>query len=466
MTPTYLKPPWMTTLIAWGLTNVAGAGGPGDLHREATILDLHADTPCQLVRRRGYSLRERLTFNEIDLPRMREGNLAGQFFVLWPPADAVAAGRAEAFCRQALAAIRRAAEESGGIEWVTSADGLRDARARGKVGALLGMEGAECLSGKVGSLAGWHREGVRYLGLTWNGLNPFATPAAARGHGARGLTPLGRSLVAEANRLGVLVDVSHASERTFWDVVRASRAPIIASHSCSRSLRPHPRNLDDEQARAVARSGGVIGVNFFSLFLKPARERATVEDVARHVVHLVRVAGAAHVALGSDFDGYIRTPVGLEDVSKLPNLTAALLRRGLTPAQIRQVLGENVLRVLGDASRDVHRGARRVPLDAKEVRPAGAHRLLDRNDLTRFTSRGTVRFAVRGQPTHLALHPCGRGRLQVELRRAGEEKPAWAEEMRLEGDRIVRELPPMAAGLYRARLGGKLCLREVTVYGP
>jgi membrane dipeptidase len=434
-----------------------------DLHAQATILDLHADTPCQLVKRGGYSLRQRLSFNEIDVPRMRAGNLGGQFFSLWPTPESVAAGRADEFCRKALTAIRKAAAESGAIEMVDSVASFREVRARGGIGGFLGMEGAECLSGRVENLAAWRKEGVRYLGLTWNGLNAFATPAADRKHKGRGLTDLGRALVGEANRLGVLVDVSHASARTFWDTVRVARAPIIASHSSAAALRRHPRNLDDEQARAIARSGGVIGVNFFSLFLRRGRP-ATVDDVARHVSHFVRVAGAEHVALGSDFDGYIRVPRGLEDVSRLPNLTAALLAHGLTPAEVRLVLGKNVLRVLGQASTDVHRGPRLVPLEVQSVRPRAALRLFDGSDRTTFRPAREVRFAVSGQPTHIALVPCSPGAVEVRLRRGREV--VFEESLSVGEARLEKVLPALPPGRYRGSVRGTACLREVTLYGP
>lgn len=427
-------------------------------------MDLHADTPLHLVEKGGYSLRQRLSFNQVDVPRLRQGNVAGQFFVLYPPPRPTLAGRAEDFCRRALEAIRRAAVESGEIEMVATSAELRAARARGKIGGFLGIEGSECLSGKVEALSRWRALGVRYLGLTWNYLdNPFATAATDTRNRARGLTEAGRTLVAEANRLGVLIDLSHASEQTFWDVYEVTRGPLIASHSSSASLCRHPRNLDDEQARAIARTGGVIGVNFHRPFVK-ARGPVTVDDVAAHVLHLVRVAGPDAVALGSDFDGLITVPDGLEDVSRLPNLTAALLRAGLAPADVRKVLGENVLRVLDDASRDLHRGPRLVPLRARRVRPRGAARLFDRNDLTRWRLRQTARFVARGKPTHLAMVPCAPGRVRLRLSRAG--RVAWSGALDLGAERAQIALPDLPAGTYVVRLSGRACLREVTIYGP
>jgi hypothetical protein len=325
------------------------------------------------------------------------------------------------------------------------------------------MEGADCLSGKAEALAGWRNEGLRYLGLTWNNSNPFATAAADRGQRGRGLTDLGRELVRESNRLGVLVDLSHASEKTFWDVYRESRAPIIASHSCAASLRPHLRNLDDEQARAIARTGGVIGVNFHQPFLRHPGP-ATVDDVARHIAHLARVAGPEHVALGSDFDGLITAPEGLEDASKLPNLTAALLRQGLAAPDIRRILGENVLRVLEHSKRDLHRGPRLVPVRVTSVRPRAGTRLFDRNDRTHVRSIRSVRFEVAEKPTHLALVPCRPGRVRIELWRG--PRAVWRDSVDVGAERLELSLPPLGEGPYRGRISGTACLREVTFYGP
>ena len=437
--------------------------GAAALHRSALVVDLHVDTPYQLVKRGGYSLRERLPFLQMDVPRMRAGNLGAQFFALWPPPQAVKAGRADRFCGKALRAIRRAAKESGALEMVSTADELLAARGRGKIAGLLGLEGAECLMGRVENLAKWREEGVRYLGLTWNFANPFATPAQGAVTGPRGLTKLGHALVAEAERLGVLVDVSHSDERTFWDVYRASKGPVIASHSSAFALRAHKRNVDDEQARAIARTGGVIGVNFYRPFL--GGRRVTVDDVARHAVHLVRVAGERHVALGSDFDGNITVPDGLEDPSKLPSLTAALRAAGLSAAQVRLVLGENAVRVLRDAGKELHDGPKRVPLSLTEVAPVAGRRLFDRNERTRHVFRGgrPVSFRFEGRPTHLGVTRCGRaGTARLELRREG--VVVHTETLRLEPRRTQKALPELPAGAYTGRVWGT-CLLDFTIYG-
>lgn len=455
------------------------------VHRQSVVVDLHADTPFQLVHRGGYSLRKRNSFLQIDAPRLRAGNVGAQFFALWPPPPAVRSGRARAFCERALAAIRKAAADSGALEMVASVEGIHAARRKGRIAGLLGMEGAECLDGRAEDLDRWHAEGVRYLGLTWNFVNPFATPASgARPEDrSRGLTPLGRELVRRAHGLGVLIDVSHANQATFWDVVRTAPGPFIASHSNAFSVRSHPRNLDDEQVRAIARAKGVVGVNFHRPFL--ARGRAALADVVKHVLHLVRVAGAEHVALGADYDGNIQVPRGLEDPSTWPRLTRALLDAGLRARDVRRVLGENVLRVL-DAAKSTSPLERVVPLAVRAVRPRAARRLFDRNERTRYANRrpkSSVRFRFDGEPSRLAFTPCGKhasfrvslaaartgtresmhvrlaeGRVTV---RASAKVPTQAVFRR---GRVVLELPPLARSRFEVALGGVRCLREVTVY--
>jgi membrane dipeptidase len=184
-----------------------------------------------------------------------------------------------------------------------------------------------------------HREGVRMASLTWNQANPLADGARETHHG--GLTPLGRRVVERMQALGMIVDVSHLSTAAFWEVLAATRGPIIASHSDAAAIRNVRRNLTDEQLRALASRGGVVGINFYPDFLGAP----TLEQVVAHIDHMVQVMGEDAVALGSDFDGIETVPRGLEDVSKLPNLTRALLSHGYAPARVRKILGGNALRV-------------------------------------------------------------------------------------------------------------------------
>ena len=211
-------------------------------------------------------------------------------------------------------------------------------------GALISIEGGEALCGCLGALEAFWRFGVRAMGLVWNHRNELAD-GVADGASGGGLTPFGKEVVRAMEAMGMAVDVSHLSDAGFWDVSRISRRPFYASHSNARALCDHPRNLTDDQIRAVADSGGVIGVNFYASFLH-ASGRAGIEDVIEHIEYLADRAGIDHVALGSDFDGIDRAPEGLEDVSKMPALAEALRTRGWEERDVRAVLGENLARFL------------------------------------------------------------------------------------------------------------------------
>jgi membrane dipeptidase len=255
---------------------------------------------------------------------------------------------------------------------------------------LIGVEGGHAIESSLDNLRALHARGARYLTLTWNNGNEWAGSSLGEGRTRTGgLTPFGREVIREMNRLGMLVDVSHASDSTFRDVVALSVEPVIASHSNARSLAPNPRNLDDEQLRAVARTGGVVCVNFFARFLDPAhgaavaaaeRELRALRDSLRpagasaadahvsvdergaelatglprtplralvdHIDHIARVAGIDHVGLGSDFDGVSALPDDLEDITAMPRIAQALLDRGYAEADVRKVLGGNVMRVM------------------------------------------------------------------------------------------------------------------------
>jgi membrane dipeptidase len=286
-------------------------------------------------------------------------------------------------------AVAAQARRDERLELATTADQVRAAAARGHVAALLGVEGGHAIENSLEHLETLYRRGVRYLTLVWNNGNDWAGSSLdARRHG--GLSAFGREVVARMNALGMLVDVSHASDNTFWDVVTASTRPIIASHSCCRALAAHPRNLTDDQLRAVARTGGVVGINFFPVFhdeafrsaydelnrrLEPryaeirarhgehrteadfeiTRLRAahlgelpepTLDRLLDHVEHAVQVMGAAHVGIGSDFDGITVLPAPLKDATSLPLLIDGLRARGCSDSDVRKICGENFLRLL------------------------------------------------------------------------------------------------------------------------
>lgn len=218
----------------------------------------------------------------------------------------------------------------------------------GRVGTFFAFEGAGPLAGKPDALVSWAARGVRVLGLVHTRENDLASSSGDVPEKAFGLTPAGRELVRAAQALDMVVDISHASDRALRDVVALSLeagVPAIATHSNARALADHPRNIRDPELRSIAKTGGVVGVNFHAGFLKPKGE-ATLDDVVRQVLHLVRVMGAEHVAVGSDFEGDIRPARGLEDVSGYQRLGNALVAAGLSTDQVEGIMGKNALRVL------------------------------------------------------------------------------------------------------------------------
>ncbi|WP_420454648.1 dipeptidase [Rubrivirga sp.] len=316
------------------------------IHYDAVAIDGHVDTPM-LMLDQGYALGERHRRDHVDLPRMAEGGLDGAFFSIYV---ARSYGEGQAATDRALAMIEAVHRQVAGLDEATlvrTADGVVAASRRGQRAILLGLEGGHALQGSPDVLRLLAANGIRYVTLTHSNTNSFAdaaTDAARWG----GLSDLGRELVTEMNRLGVLVDLSHVSDSTFEDALAVTRAPVILSHSSCRALHDHVRNASDDMLRALADNGGVVMINFFADYLGPGATLATALD---HVEHAVRVAGVDHVGLGSDFDGVPALPDGLGDVTRLPWITHGLLERGVSEADVRKILGGNVLRVMRDAER-------------------------------------------------------------------------------------------------------------------
>jgi membrane dipeptidase len=306
------------------------------------VFDAHCDTAHAVLR--GEPVLAGPAPGHVDLPRLRLGGVRWQVFALWVE-PAHKPERALARALQLWDAMDRAAAASGGALAIcrTPRD-LDAARRSGGVGAILGLEGAEAIGTDLATLRAWHALGLRVLGLTWNERNALADGAGEARAGG-GLTRFGREVVAECNRLGIVVDASHLCERAFWDLLEVSRQPVIASHSNAFALCPHERNLRDAQIRALAAAGGVIGCNFFPEFLDPDPDRADVARVCDHIDAICSLAGVRHAGLGSDFDGIGRTPRGLEDCSRFPAVAEELRRRGYAEEAVRQILGGNFLRV-------------------------------------------------------------------------------------------------------------------------
>ncbi|MEZ4332268.1 MAG: dipeptidase [Myxococcota bacterium] len=367
------------------------------LHFDAIVVDGHADTTPRFEDP-SWSFTERhdLADGTVDLPRMREGGLDVQFWSIYMgPRETKGEALREALER--IDAVHElAARHPDDLVVAGSVAQIRAAVAAGKVVSLMGIEGGHVIEESLPALRDFHRLGVRYLTLThafnttWaDSSGTTETPAPTHG----GLTDFGRRVVLELNRIGMLVDVSHVSDATFFDALATTRAPVIASHSATRAVANHPRNLSDAMLRALAENGGVAMINFYPVYIDEdaaARMRAyfaehaatlaaiqsvtegdhaalaarmrdhfarhpaprtSLDVLLDHFDHAIAVAGPDHVGIGADWDGVASMPVGMEDVSRLPALTAGLLARGHDEATVRKVLGENLLRVLAEAER-------------------------------------------------------------------------------------------------------------------
>ncbi|MDQ3907926.1 MAG: dipeptidase, partial [Acidobacteriota bacterium] len=363
------------------------------LHRRAILIDTHADTVQRIIDE-GVDINRRLSDGHLDAVRAREGGLDAQFFSIWVDPQFFGTGGRAAVERadEQIAAVRALAEEHPET-WAlaTSAEDVRRAAAGGKIAALMGIEGGYAIDERLENVGKYFRLGVRYMSPAWAVSNSWAGSSGDEEGATRGLSEFGREVIAEMNRLGMMPDVSHVSEKTFWDMIGASKKPVIATHSNCRALCDVPRNLTDEQIRALAATGGVCSGVFYPRFIEPtwqeaqrrvdaeiaeeadaaerdepgtppqkriARERvraaAYVHSIppvplARlvdHVDHIARLVGTDHIGVGSDFDGCNAVPADLSSVADYPNLTRELLRRGYGEDDVEKILGGNVLRVM------------------------------------------------------------------------------------------------------------------------
>jgi membrane dipeptidase len=353
---------------------------------EAIGIDSHIDT-IQHVLVDNVDLANRLPNGMVDFPRMREGGMKAPFFALWVPvyykgAEAV---RRTLDLRDAMQSVLDKHPDQ--IELATGAADIERIVKSKKIAAFLAIEGGHQIDDDLAVLRMYYRMGIRAMTLTHFKNNNWADSSTDK-PAHNGLTPFGKDVVREMNRLG-MVDVSHVSDKTFFDAIAVSTKPVILSHSSSRAISDIPRNVTDDMLRALAKNGGVIGINFGEGFIsqkdvaalhaainnnssapdltgKPlddyANEEfrkdlkamktglANVSDVVDHVDHIVKVAGIDHVGIGSDFDGITSPPEGLADISKMPNLVAALLKRGYSETDVKKILGGNYLRVIREAT--------------------------------------------------------------------------------------------------------------------
>jgi membrane dipeptidase len=316
------------------------------LHKEAAVIDTHCDTLGHFLRgswprRPPRRLGERSEEGHIDLPRLVEGGVTCQTFAIYTGNKAIVP---EATLRalQMVDVFYKEIGENEGIVSVTTPDEIITAKEAGNVAGLLSIEGAEPLMGDIGLLRVFYRLGIRMMSFAWNYRTPFADGLNAKRAESK-LPDLGVQALEEMDRLGMVFDVSHLSDSNFWDVADVMKGPFIASHSNCRDVCDHPRNLNDDMIRALADHGGVMGMNFAPAFV--AKENPTVEDVVDHIDHIVDLVGPDHAGLGSDFDGIGTPPKGLEDVSKIPNITRVLVKREYSDEDILKILGKNHLRV-------------------------------------------------------------------------------------------------------------------------
>jgi membrane dipeptidase len=353
------------------------------IHYNAIVMDGHMDTPS-LMLDFGYELGHRHVNAHADLPRMKDGGLDAPFFSIWVSTSYGETGEATSRAREMIAEVNRQLElYRDRAELAVTADDVRRITRSGKKAILLGLEGGHILMGSVDTLRALREEGIRYVTLTHTRGHSWADSSQDEPRW-NGLNEMGEDLIREMNRLGVLVDISHVSDSTFWDALRISTAPLIASHSSCRALVNQVRNLDDTMIEAMAEKDGVVMINYFDLVTNHRLDhdvmdavyqrvdtayggslqqvwaatydemtlrgmpRGTINDVLDHIDHVVRVAGIDHVGLGSDFDG-ARMPIGLEDVTRLPWITYGLLKRGYSESDIYKILGGNTLRVLEEA---------------------------------------------------------------------------------------------------------------------
>jgi len=362
-----------------------------DLHSRSIVIDTHADTTQRLLFDR-FDLGVRHADGSIDIPRMREGGLGAIFLAVWVPGTVTGAEAVQRALRQIDAIHRQVELHSKDLAMAKSADDIRRARAAGQIAVLMAIEGGHMMNHDLGVLREYASLGVSYMTLTHTRTTDWADSSTDK-QAHNGLSDFGKKAIEEMNRLGMIVDVSHVSDKAFADVLETSEVPVLASHSSCRAICDTPRNLSDRMIEALARAGGVVQINFHMGFLSaefraaekadPAIEkrieaeakkrcgenvacvllesdrmiRALVAEgklprvewtkIIDHVDHAVKVAGADHVGLGSDFDG-AEMPYGMEDASQLPRITEALLQKGYSESDIRKILGGNVLRLMQD----------------------------------------------------------------------------------------------------------------------
>jgi membrane dipeptidase len=398
--------------LVWGQTSTTPpsnmtqhkAPTPDEVHRSAIVIDTHADTPQRFLDE-NFDLGDPLKGGDWNLETARKGNLGAEFFSIWVDPARFKGQYAHRTLELIDAVKQQVAKHSDQMELATSAEGIERAHRDHKIAALMGIEGGHSIEDSLRLLRQYYALGVRYMTLTWANSNGWADSSGdiddkSIPHTEQGLSEFGKDVVYEMNRLGMMVDVSHVSDKTFYRALNISRAPVIASHSAARAICDAPRNMSDQMLRAIATyggpnsKGGVVMVNFYSAFISQdyrnalkaiepevqkqiealkeknkaegkettqaeidKLQRAAADRIPRpplsalidNIDHIAKVTGVDHVGLGSDFDGIQgQLPEGINSPADLPKITAALMQRGYSAEDCRKILGGNLLRVFSE----------------------------------------------------------------------------------------------------------------------
>jgi len=378
-------------------SEVRKANDPLSIHRRAITVDMHADTVQRIIDEH-VDINQQLADGHLDAVRAREGGLDAQFFSIWVEPQLFGGGGPGAMKRAdiQIEAVRGLAEKHPETwQLATTANDVRKASENGRIAALMGLEGGYAIDERLENVDRYFQMGVRYMSPAWSVSTTWAGSSGDEAGKTRGLNDFGKQVVREMNRLGMMVDVSHVSDKTFWDIVNTSSRPVIATHSGCRAIANVPRNLTDDMIVALAKTGGVVNVIFYPEHIEPgwsekkkrvdaeiselvqrasdeepggvaqkklARDRVrareylkrlpsvSVSRIVDHIDHIVKLVGIDHVGIGSDFDGVQAVPADLKSVADLPKLTEELLRRGYSEQDIDKILGGNMLRVMEETS--------------------------------------------------------------------------------------------------------------------
>jgi membrane dipeptidase len=390
------------SMVVLSMATLTAQNGPGDallararaLHRQSPLIDGHNDYPMALREHDPAASLDTLDISKpqpsimTDLPRLKEGGVGGQFWSVYVPVERQGADAVTATLGQIDIVYRMLRRYPHALELALSADDIERIFKSGRIASLIGMEGGHSIDNSLANLRMFYRLGARYMTLTHSSNTAWADSATDTPKFG-GLAPFGEDVVKEMNWLGMLVDLSHTSPDTMEDALRVTQAPVIFSHSDARAINDHPRNVPDNILQMLPKNGGIVMVTFVPGFVSPKvnawnkeqtaeqdrlkalypddaakvkegvdawtnahpMPEATVSEVADHVDHIRKVAGIDHIGIGSDFDGITQTVQGLSDVSMYPNLTAELLRRGYSDADVKKILGQNLLRVMREVER-------------------------------------------------------------------------------------------------------------------